>query len=140
MGHDAAPNQGVGFSLPRSMPEEPSLAFKSMVDKAAEKAADNAGSKPVEKTEKEHGPVDVLFKLPAGGEKAVTFTKRPLGLDFARTAPITIKEVKPRSHSELLGIEVEWIVKSVNGEELPGIDFSRDYAALKKAVEFLPMM
>lgn len=48
--------------------------------------------------------------------------------------------MKPRSHSELLGIEVEWIVKSVNGEELPGIDFSRDYAALKKAVEFLPMM
>merc|ERR1711879_938963 len=47
------------------------------------------------------------MKLPDGSEKTISFQGRkpPLGIDFIRKAPLTVKSVKAGSHGEALGCQ-----------------------------------
>merc|ERR1711879_632322 len=60
------------------------------------------------------------MKLPDGSEKTISFQGRkpPLGIDFIRKAPLTVKCVKAGSHGEALGLQPGWIVTSVNGDSV----------------------
>merc|ERR1719416_102297 len=57
----------------------------------------------------------VEFEMPCGTKKAVSFLRRPLGLDFNKSNPIKMKRIQKDTHGEELGVEAGWIVVGVNG-------------------------
>uniref|UniRef100_A0A7S0ZYL0 PDZ domain-containing protein n=1 Tax=Noctiluca scintillans TaxID=2966 RepID=A0A7S0ZYL0_NOCSC len=62
----------------------------------------------------------VLFQLPDGELKEVTFWERPLGLRYSMSSPPTILEVNPLGHAHDLGVESGWKVLKVGGELMDG--------------------
>lgn len=76
--------------------------------------------------------LEIIFQLPDGIEQQLAFTRRPLGLDFDREAPIVIKKVQPRSIADELGIQPGWLIKYVNGEACWQKDFRYQFALLHK--------
>mmetsp|Transcript_59575 Transcript_59575/g.111492 ORF Transcript_59575/g.111492 Transcript_59575/m.111492 type:complete len:127 (+) Transcript_59575:46-426(+) len=59
------------------------------------------------------------FQLPDKSVKEVTFASKPLGLDFSKAVPMTVKAVKKDSLAEQLRIQPKWIITHVNGKEVP---------------------
>eukprot|EP00931_Biecheleriopsis_adriatica_P089207 TRINITY_DN63376_c0_g1_i1.p1 TRINITY_DN63376_c0_g1~~TRINITY_DN63376_c0_g1_i1.p1 ORF type:complete len:151 (+),score=20.92 TRINITY_DN63376_c0_g1_i1:82-534(+) len=82
--------------------------------------------------------VDILFRLPDGTLKSLQFSKRPLGLDFKRSAPIVLKRVAPGSHGHELGAEKGWEIHSINGVDVSEASFETVFEMLKKVTEPLP--
>lgn len=81
----------------------------------------------------------VEFELPSGSLEAVAFTKRPLGLDFFRHLPITVKRAKQGFHAkDDHNIQKHWIVRKVDDEPLTGTSFSTDFERLNQALQRLP--
>mmetsp|Transcript_82460 Transcript_82460/g.267105 ORF Transcript_82460/g.267105 Transcript_82460/m.267105 type:complete len:521 (+) Transcript_82460:408-1970(+) len=77
--------------------------------------------------------MDIRFLLPDGSEREVSFAGEvpPLGLTFRRKMPITVKTITPDSPSERLGIEADWIVKALNGEDISsGLNFDTVFEML----------
>merc|ERR1719330_1442974 len=80
----------------------------------------------------------VEFQLNDGKRHAVTFVRRPLGLDFNKTNPILMKRVQPGTHGEELGIQPGWRVVAVNDEDVVSREFDYTYNMLKRLSEELP--
>jgi len=77
--------------------------------------------------------MDIRFLLPDGSEREVSFAGEvpPVGLTFRRKMPVTVKTITPDSPSERLGIEADWIVKALNGEDIsPGLHFDTVFEML----------
>lgn len=91
----------------------------------------------VEKTISTH-QLEVTFQLPNGSSRVICFTRRPLGLDFNRHMPITLKHVRPGSHADDLGVEEGWCIRSLQGYDVTQLIFQDVYLALKEASEHLP--
>lgn len=64
------------------------------------------------------------FKLPDDSLREVVFASRPFGMMFCSSTPITVTEVQPTSHALELGIEVGWVLLSIEGEDVTA--FSAD--------------
>merc|ERR1719198_913167 len=63
----------------------------------------------------------ILFQVPGcDEERLAVFVRRPLGLDFDKKAPITMKRVQTGGHGAELGVKPGWVVKAVNGENVDG--------------------
>lgn len=80
----------------------------------------------------EAGNLVVGFLLPDGSRRVVDFGSRkpPLGMDFDKSIPITVKKIKPGLHAEELGILSGWQITHINDDSVEG----------KTAVEVFNMM
>jgi hypothetical protein len=63
----------------------------------------------------------------------------PLGIVFPNTAPLTVSRLQPGS-AEKAGVRVDWLIKSVNGQSLEGLDYNGALEVVKAAVVRLPRM
>lgn len=80
----------------------------------------------------------INFRLPDGAMQLVTFVRRPLGLDFNRSNPITMKRVQPYSHGDELGVRAGWEIHTVNGEAVAAMTFDYTYNILREVSAQLP--
>eukprot|EP00450_Noctiluca_scintillans_P024756 CAMPEP_0194529422 /NCGR_PEP_ID=MMETSP0253-20130528/66106_1 /TAXON_ID=2966 /ORGANISM="Noctiluca scintillans" /LENGTH=84 /DNA_ID=CAMNT_0039374563 /DNA_START=15 /DNA_END=269 /DNA_ORIENTATION=- len=78
------------------------------------------------------------FLMPDGHDLDAIFLQRPLGLDFDKGLPITVKRVQPGGCADNLGIPIGSQVKHVNGEDMQGRDFAHIFETLRKASYILP--
>jgi hypothetical protein len=67
--------------------------------------------------------VPLIWDTP-DGEKITYARKKPLGVQFSAEFPLRVKR-EPLGHGKDLGIEVGWILKSVNGIDITKV---RDFA------------
>ena len=81
--------------------------------------------------------LEVEFQLPDGTRRTIYFTRRPLGLDFNRQVPITLKRVRPDSPASDLGVEEGWQIRSLHGYDVTHVSFQEVYASLREASEHL---
>eukprot|EP00929_Paragymnodinium_shiwhaense_P110713 TRINITY_DN77914_c0_g1_i1.p1 TRINITY_DN77914_c0_g1~~TRINITY_DN77914_c0_g1_i1.p1 ORF type:complete len:153 (+),score=25.34 TRINITY_DN77914_c0_g1_i1:113-571(+) len=85
------------------------------------------------------GSLVVEFEVPETRQvKLIVFEKRPLGLDFDKVAPVSMKRVHRNGHAEEKGVEKGWIVKTVNGIDVAGKDFPVVHELLVKECAVLP--
>merc|ERR1712113_660561 len=89
-------------------------------------AADNEGSSPT--SAHPFFPLRITFKLPNGSREEVSFSKRPLGLDFSMSNPMKIKKVHKGSFGDKLGVKGNWTVAAVNGEDISDLGFEQTYS------------
>jgi len=84
--------------------------------------------------EKDPARMDLVFWLPdEQSERTVSFTRRPLGLDFKKQAPITITDVRPGTQGYELGVKEGWVLQSIAGEDLAfAEDFEYVFSRLAK--------
>jgi predicted metalloprotease with PDZ domain len=86
---------------------------------------------PVEKEmAQDKASLSIKFELPVS-QKTVIFTKKPLGLDFDKEAPIIIKRVQPERHGAELGVEAGWRILSLNDEDVGDKNFEYIYSKLQ---------
>ena len=81
--------------------------------------------------------LEITFQLPNSVVQRRIFSKKPLGLDFNRHMPVTIKHVRPGSHAEELGVQEGWKVQAINGYDATRASFHEVYASLKDAAALL---
>lgn len=84
--------------------------------------------------------MEVVFAKPDGSNVPVRFTRKPMGFDFSKGLPLTMRRVKAGSHAEEVGVEVGWYVMSVNGESMHGKKFQEIYDALQKGAADIPLL
>mmetsp|Transcript_52404 Transcript_52404/g.94068 ORF Transcript_52404/g.94068 Transcript_52404/m.94068 type:complete len:287 (-) Transcript_52404:4-864(-) len=82
--------------------------------------------------------LEIVFESANSVERAVTFSKKPLGFEFNRVAPIQVSRIKDNASAQRHGIEVGWVIKRVAGEDMTGKSFGEQYALLKRCVTQLP--
>jgi len=73
------------------------------------------------------------FTLPDGSEQSKEFIRKPLGLDFEKKMPITMKRVRDGGVGQELGIELGWIIKKVGEDDITSLPFVQAYDKLKQA-------
>ena len=81
--------------------------------------------------------LEITFLLPRASTQTLVFKKKPLGLDFNRHMPVTIKHVRPGTHAEELGVQEGWQVKAIHGYDATRASFNDVYTALKDASALL---
>ncbi|CAE7455699.1 unnamed protein product, partial [Symbiodinium necroappetens] len=59
------------------------------------------------------------FQLPDNTSREVTFKAKPLGLDFSKAVPMTVKAVKKDSFADQLQIQPKWIITHVQRKPMP---------------------
>ncbi|CAJ1386977.1 unnamed protein product [Effrenium voratum] len=77
------------------------------------------------------------FTLPDGSYRTVIMSSKPLGLDFYKAVPLIVKNVKPNSDGERVGIKQKWQLTQLDGEPVGG-DLQTVMAQIVKAVQNLP--
>ncbi|CAJ1454663.1 unnamed protein product [Effrenium voratum] len=89
-------------------------------------------------TPKKDDGISFAFKLPDNTITEVHFEHRPLGLDFSKTIPMTVKAVKQDSVAEQKKVQPKWIITHVQGQALPET-FPDAMQKIFDAVQSLPM-
>merc|ERR1712039_683182 len=71
-----------------------------------------------------------------GTEKRIPFGTRqpPLGLDFSTQLPIVVKRVRPNGHAADLGVREDWLLKSINGVPVHGLEPKVVFSKLSSVV------
>mmetsp|Transcript_13288 Transcript_13288/g.34246 ORF Transcript_13288/g.34246 Transcript_13288/m.34246 type:complete len:208 (-) Transcript_13288:106-729(-) len=105
---------------------------------ADQRRRDASSPPPVPVAVQEKKLLVIGFQLPDNSIKRVTFTHRPLGLDFNKTNPIQMKRVQTGSQADQLGVKQGWKVHEVNGEVVSYKDFEYSYELLRKISAELP--
>jgi len=82
--------------------------------------------------------LELTFRTDTGALKSFVFRKRPLGLDFYKRPPITIKRVKAGSDAESQGLQIGWEVYTVNGTEVKGMQIQTVIDLLTMLSSHLP--
>jgi len=88
----------------------------------------------------EHAPfVEMVFDA-EGEEKTVRVFKRPLGAEFSKRSlrPTKVSKVDYRSYAWNLGIEVGWVLKSVDGEDVIAKSFRQAQDMIRSSLLTLP--
>jgi len=77
------------------------------------------------------------FRLADGSERSLPFGSRrpPLGMDFTKTEPVTVKRVRKGSPAEELGVEVGWQVYCVNANCMEGRSAADVFLTMKAVVD-----
>jgi len=65
--------------------------------------------------------VPLVWETPSSGEVTVYARKKPLGVQFKAEFPLRVKR-EPEGHGKEIGIEVGWILKTVNGIDVASKD------------------
>jgi len=83
--------------------------------------------------------LDMVFEF-GGKERHVKICHRPFGVEFGKTpfGYAGVAKVQPHSYAEQLGVEVGWIVKSVDGEDVGNKDFYQVQRCVQICVIRLP--
>lgn len=124
--------------LAKAEAEAIAAAAKRDQQKAEEEARAKAEAEEAAKKAREN-VCDVVFEVPgSAATHAVRFTKRPVGFDFHREAPIKVDRVVQGSHAEQLGVQPGWVVRSIQGEDMHGRDFEAKFDHFCKALRDLP--
>merc|ERR1712137_19423 len=82
------------------------------------------------------------FKLPDQQMTSLSFTSRPLGMKFFKRRPVTVKKICVNFPADNLGIQSNWILRSINGASLESLShatFDDDFAYFQEAIERLPL-
>merc|ERR1712137_1042894 len=87
----------------------------------------------------ENATICLVFGLIDGHSKTLRFTKRPMGLDFHASVPLTVSKVKEHQHGHEVGVQQDWILKVVDGHELVGSTYKEDFGVYCDAVQKLPL-
>jgi hypothetical protein len=76
----------------------------------------------------------------ADGEKSVDLLRRPIGLWFTKSVPMKVVRVGKKFAAAAAGIQENWTMISVNGEDIskPSMDYANALAILDKHVKNLP--
>mmetsp|Transcript_66569 Transcript_66569/g.105327 ORF Transcript_66569/g.105327 Transcript_66569/m.105327 type:complete len:158 (-) Transcript_66569:7-480(-) len=83
--------------------------------------------------------VKLVFEDDDGRERIVNVEHQPLGLLFDKELPIKITEFKASSYGKDIGVEMNWVLVSVNGESLKNCSTFEDALALmQKHIRPLP--
>jgi len=90
-------------------------------------------SKPVEHVD----TVEIVFIDENKEDKAITFDHQPLGMEFFTKAPLMIKELKPGSYAEEMGVQKGWKIKSVAGTDITRMWYKSASSTLYNALEGL---
>jgi len=73
-------------------------------------------------------------------EQSVDVKFSPLGLKFPPRMPIVVKGFEAGAYGKALGIETDWVLKSLNGEDVLGLqDFEEAVLVMKKHIQPLPL-
>ncbi|CAE7859551.1 unnamed protein product, partial [Symbiodinium microadriaticum] len=78
------------------------------------------------------------FLTPDNTYKEVTFGAKPLGLDFSKSVPMTVKAVKKDSVAESQAVQPKWVITHVGGNALQS-ELKEAMAQILQAVKDLPM-
>ena len=70
-------------------------------------------------------------------QSEVIFTEKPLGVDFRKSIPMTVKAVKMDSVAHAAGIDTQWVLTHVQGAAVPS-DLKEAMAKIMEAVRELP--
>jgi len=98
-------------------------------------------SKNVNITESRPGCLEIVFEVD-GKDRSVNIFRRPLGAEFGKQKPsgvALVKKVQPQSYAAELGLQVGWIVKSVNGEDMGKMSFGQIQDSIKTGIVRLPV-
>merc|ERR1712217_638231 len=79
------------------------------------------------------------FKTEDGTMKYVNFEFSPLGMTFHKTTPVTVKSILPYTSADALGIQKNWIVAEVCGEDTTKYDMESTRNLLEKMACDLPI-
>mmetsp|Transcript_31130 Transcript_31130/g.78783 ORF Transcript_31130/g.78783 Transcript_31130/m.78783 type:complete len:153 (+) Transcript_31130:120-578(+) len=66
------------------------------------------------------GALVLTFKTQDSSKKPMTFTKKPLGIDFCKNIPVSVKRTHPGGVAQELGIQPGWVLVKVNDVDLHG--------------------
>lgn len=81
----------------------------------------------------------ILFGLPEeGATKEIAFTKKPLGLDFNKKVPITVRGVSADGAGAAKGVRLGWKVLEVNGVDLSTGSFAEVFDVLSIGSKSIP--
>lgn len=81
----------------------------------------------------------VVFGVDGASTRTVTFTEKPIGMDFNRELPVKITNVT--GHAEALGVKVGWQVKMFGGVDFedPAMTFAVAFDVFKEKLAAQPM-
>mmetsp|Transcript_125940 Transcript_125940/g.352634 ORF Transcript_125940/g.352634 Transcript_125940/m.352634 type:complete len:166 (-) Transcript_125940:227-724(-) len=82
----------------------------------------------------------MVFELPDGSVKPLTFTRKPLGLDFSKSMPLIVRGVSSGSAGEELGVQCGWRLIRVAGMSLDHMPFQHASTAYSQATIGLPRL
>jgi len=82
----------------------------------------------------------ITFQVPDRGVVEVNFRKTPLGMDFSRRSPSTIKAVTPGGMASEVGVEIGWKMLTLNDEDVSGNDWDKNFRKLQAESASLPKM
>jgi len=72
----------------------------------------------------------VEFLTADGKTVSLSFTKRPLGMNFASKLPISVTLVTPQSHAEEIGVKEGWQILAIGGRTLKDDKEFEDFNSL----------
>jgi len=81
--------------------------------------------------------MEIVFDT-GSGLRTVVFWKRPLGLEFSTQVPICISRVVRGSAAERLGVQIQWTMRQVNGQDVSELPFEELFTLLKRLSTQLP--
>ncbi|CAE8613006.1 unnamed protein product [Polarella glacialis] len=119
------------------------LPIEETVVKVVEKVPEAAPATPVEpepvakRADGSQVGFVLTFELPDKTMRDINFTSRPLGIDFSRSLPLTVKRVKPESPGLSQGVSEGWVLKYLAGASVPDT-FDGCLEQLKEHVTALP--
>jgi len=117
---------------PKVAPEQVPEQVPENEQKEEAKAGEKLGQSPRDPE------LELTFRTDTGALKSFVFRKRPLGLDFYKRPPITIKRVKAGSDAESQGLQIGWEVYTVNGTEVKGMQIQTVIDLLTMLSSHLP--
>lgn len=84
--------------------------------------------------------VELTFDV-EGTEKTIELYKRPLGAEFSKksSGPTKVTKVYPQSYAWGAGLEVGWVLKAIDGEDVARKKFAEVQSSLQKTLEKLPL-
>lgn len=77
-----------------------------------------------------------------GHYKTVQLYKRPVGAEFSKkssNAATRVTKVYPQGYAWGVGLEVGWVLKEINGEEVTGLEFDEVQKLMQEALTALPL-
>lgn len=125
---DTTPIESVSAPAPIPIKDETEPVMRMPIPEAA--------PEPAMEEKEPDATVTFQFLLPDGSTKDIVVKSKPLGLDFYKSIPLTVKRVKPDACAEVADVQPQWVLKKCDGDEMKE-DLKDAMAQLVKAVQYL---
>jgi len=119
-------------ATPTPIPRKQELSLRQIAETSTEKKEGAAEEPPC---------VELAFDV-QGNYKTLQLYKRPLGAEFSKkssSAATRVSKVYPQSYAWGVGLEVGWVLKKVNGEDVATLKFEQVQKLLQEALTALPL-